>query len=94
MMILRRAVRVFTPAQIGFSSRRSYAMAIATSSTTAYQAGILADFVQAQLHNARRRPLMVSMQGPQGAGKSTLASALVGLLANKKIKCQVSSLDG
>ena len=79
--------------QAASCSRRSYTMS-SISSTTAHQAKILADFVKAKLETARRRPMMVSMQGPQGAGKSTLASALVNLLAAVKIRCTVSSLDG
>jgi D-glycerate 3-kinase len=37
---------------------------------------------------------MVSMQGPQGAGKSTLANALVDMLRDHGVRCTVSSLDG
>lgn len=38
---------------------------------------------------------MVSMQGPQGCGKSTLAAALVGLIEGEHgLKISVASLDG
>ena len=86
--------RVKLCVRASLSSRKLHNMPPSTSSTTAYQAKILADFVKAKLETARRRPMMVSMQGPQGAGKSTLASALVDLLAADKIRCTVSSLDG
>ncbi|ORY30764.1 P-loop containing nucleoside triphosphate hydrolase protein [Naematelia encephala] len=39
------------------------------------------------------RPLMVSMQGPQGAGKSTIAYLLVNILKQHKLTCVVASLD-
>ncbi|WWC59808.1 uncharacterized protein I303_102370 [Kwoniella dejecticola CBS 10117] len=64
------------------------------------RARLIADFIAKQRSHLlehdgdRKRPLMVSMQGPQGAGKSTLASALVELLAESyKLRIAVASLD-
>lgn len=44
-------------------------------------------------YDSAQRPLMVSMQGPQGAGKSTVAAILVGLLSEQGLSCTVASLD-
>jgi pantothenate kinase-related protein Tda10 len=82
------------------------------TSSTEVKAGIIAKHLKEKLGALRdgtsksTRPLMVSMQGPQGAGKhnsgesrlisgkSTLAAGLVSLLANWGLKCAVASLDG
>ncbi|WWD00046.1 hypothetical protein V866_006954 [Kwoniella sp. B9012] len=63
---------------------------------TSHKAQLIAEFI-AKHHGhvkGRGRPLIVSMQGPQGAGKSTLAAALVKLLSSSfKLTTAVASLD-
>jgi D-glycerate 3-kinase len=71
---------------------------------TAYKAKLIADFIasnRAKLRDAPGRnssvdrPLMVSMQGPQGCGKSTLAAALMDIVEKDYgLKIAVASLDG
>ncbi|WVW85910.1 hypothetical protein I302_107948 [Kwoniella bestiolae CBS 10118] len=66
------------------------------TSTTQYKAQLIAEFI-AKHHErvaGRSGPLIVSMQGPQGAGKSTLAAALVSFLASAfRLRTAVASLD-
>ena len=69
------------------------------TAATPYKAKLIADFVAS--HHARLResgegrPLMVSMQGPQGCGKSTLAAALMEMVEGQYgLKIAVASLDG
>ena len=75
-----------------------YTMSTDTKATP-YKAKLIAEFIAS--HHARlrqageTRPLMVSMQGPQGCGKSTLAAALMGLVEGQYgLKIAVASLDG
>ncbi|OCF59353.1 hypothetical protein L486_03857 [Kwoniella mangroviensis CBS 10435] len=63
---------------------------------TSHKAQLIAEFIAKHRGHVkgRGRPLIVSMQGPQGAGKSTLAAALVKLLASSyKLTTAVASLD-
>lgn len=71
---------------------------------TAYKAKLIADFIASNRAKLRAapgsnssvdRPLMVSMQGPQGCGKSTLAAALMDIVEKEYgLKIAVASLDG
>jgi pantothenate kinase-related protein Tda10 len=63
------------------------------TSTTTYKSRLLVDYIHKHA-DSTKRPLMVSMQGPQGCGKSTLAAALVADLASKGLRTAVASLDG
>ncbi|KLT42428.1 P-loop containing nucleoside triphosphate hydrolase protein [Cutaneotrichosporon oleaginosum] len=59
-----------------------------------YKAERIAAFITAQRKALKEdRPLLVSMQGPQGCGKSTLAAELVNVLGDQGIKCAVASMD-
>jgi pantothenate kinase-related protein Tda10 len=63
---------------------------------TSYKAKLIADFIaQHKAELQADRPLMVSMQGPQGCGKSTLAAALMETVEKDYgLKIAAASLDG
>lgn len=50
-------------------------------------------FCRAQLARDSRRPLIVGLQGPQGAGKTTLCRALTAALATHGIRAAALSID-
>ncbi|GMK58086.1 hypothetical protein CspeluHIS016_0501180 [Cutaneotrichosporon spelunceum] len=59
-----------------------------------YKAGRIASFLVAQRKQLKAdRPLLVSMQGPQGCGKSTLAAEVVEVLGDQGMQCAVASMD-
>lgn len=53
----------------------------------------VASWVLHQLHAAARRPLMVGLNAPQGAGKTTLTTSLVGLFAELGVRAVSVSID-
>jgi D-glycerate 3-kinase len=56
------------------------------------QAAVLA-FCRAQLAQQSRRPVMIGIQGPQGAGKTTLARALLDALPAHGLSATTVSID-
>lgn len=67
------------------------------SSTTAYQTGLITRFILSHVHprSPGSRPLFISIQGPQGAGKSTLARSVQSeLTCRHGYSVAVISLDG
>ncbi|MDP1916146.1 MAG: hypothetical protein Q8L14_07865 [Myxococcales bacterium] len=53
----------------------------------------VASWVLHHLRAARRRPLMVGLNAPQGAGKTTLTKSLVGLFAELGVRAVSVSID-
>lgn len=53
----------------------------------------VASWVLHHLRSAERRPLMVGLNAPQGAGKTTLTTSLVGLFAELGVRAVSVSID-